>query len=100
MRSLITNETQAVIDEAVNAAVEAVHARTAEALNTALSQLPSRSSKLLTVRQTIEYLNTSRPALYRLEQSGVLLPKRFGRKVLYEISELDAHIARAGQTRR
>ena len=100
MRSLIPRETQAVIDEAVNAAVDAVQARTLEALNAAFAQLPSRSSKLLTVQQTIEYLNTSRPALYRLEQAGALIPKRFGRKVLYEIAELDAHIARAGQTRR
>jgi hypothetical protein len=100
MRSIIPRETQALIHEAVNSAIDAAQARTAEAMKNALSQLPSRGSKLLTVQQTIEYLNTSRAALYRLEQTGVLIPKRFGRKVLYEISKLDAHIARAGQTRR
>jgi excisionase family DNA binding protein len=86
-------ETKILIAEAVAAAVQQVRSCTMDAA------LAPRT-KLLTVKQTIAYLNTSRPSLYRMEQDGVLIPKRFGRKVLYEIAELDAHIARAGQARR
>jgi excisionase family DNA binding protein len=87
-------ETIILIAEAVAAAIQ----QTSRTTDVALGQLPK--TKLLTVKQTIAYLNTSRPSLYRMEQQGVLLPMRFGRKVLYEVAELDAHIARAGQTRR
>ena len=84
-------ETRILIAEAVAAAVERVHSGTGGA------SFAPPSRKLLTVKQTIKYLNTSRPSLYRMEQQGVLVPKRFGRKVLYEISELDGYIARAGR---
>lgn len=94
----ITGETKLVIAEAVATAVEKTQASTMEAVTTALERLQGREIKppLLTVRQTIEYLNSSRAALYRLEQAGVLVPTRFGRKVLYQISDLDGYIARAG----
>ena len=88
-------ETKVLIAEAVAAALQQVQSRTIDAALGPLSR-----TKLLTVKQTITYLNTSRPSLYRLEQAGALVPKRFGRKVLYEISELDAYIELAGQTRR
>ena len=87
-------EMKILIAEAVAAAVEQVQSRTGGAA------LAPPARKLLTVKQTITYLNSSRPSLYRLEQAGVLVPKRFGRKVLYEISALDAHIARAGGSNR
>ena len=53
-------------------------------------------SQLLSVKQTCSYLNCSRATLYRLEEAGVLVPKRFGRKVLYDRADLDAYIQKAG----
>ena len=52
--------------------------------------------RLLTVKEACVYLNCSRATLRRLEEEGVLLPKRFGRKVLYERADLDDYIHRAG----
>ena len=53
-------------------------------------------SRLLTVKETCSYLNCSRATLRRLEEAGVLVPKRFGRKVLYDRADLDAYILKAG----
>jgi len=53
-------------------------------------------SRLLSVKQTCVYLNCSRATLHRLEDAGVLVPKRFGRKVLYDRADLDAYIQKAG----
>jgi len=52
--------------------------------------------RLLTVKETCSYLNCSRATLRRLEEAGVLVPKRFGRKVLYGRTDLDAYIQKAG----
>jgi excisionase family DNA binding protein len=57
--------------------------------------LPMRS-RLLTVKETCVYLNSSRATLHRLEEAGVLLPKRFGRKVVYDRADLDAYIESGG----
>ena len=38
----------------------------------------------------------SRATLHRLAAAGVLLPKRFGRKVVYDRADLDAYIQREG----
>jgi excisionase family DNA binding protein len=53
-------------------------------------------SRLLTVKQTCVCLNCARSTLIRLEEKGVLVPKRFGRKVLYDRADLDAYIQKAG----
>jgi excisionase family DNA binding protein len=55
------------------------------------------SSPLLTVSETCAYLNCARSTLNRLEAGGCLLPKRFGRKVLYARSDVDAYINDAGR---
>lgn len=47
-------------------------------------------SPLLTVKETCSYLKCSRATLRRLEEAGVLLPKRYGRKVLYRHADVDA----------
>ena len=52
--------------------------------------------RLLTVRETCSYLNCSRATLRRLEEAGVLEPKRFGRKVLYDRADLDAYVQKGG----
>ena len=79
---------KAIIDAAVEAAIEKTRP--------ALERVPAQASPLLTVPETIAFLNSSRAALYRLEQRGVLIPKRFGRKVLYERATLLSYIAQAG----
>lgn len=48
--------------------------------------------RLLTVREASRYLSCSRATLRRYEESGRLLPKRFGRKVLYSVEDLDSFI--------
>jgi excisionase family DNA binding protein len=53
-------------------------------------------SRLLTVKQTCVYLNCARSTLIRLEEKGVLVPKRFGRKVLYDRADLDTYIQQVG----
>ena len=53
-------------------------------------------ARLLTVKETCSYLKCSRATLRRLEEVGVLVPKRFGRKVLYDRADLDAYIQKAG----
>ena len=53
-------------------------------------------SRLLTVKETCSYLNCARSTLIRLEEKGVLVPRRFGRKVLYDRADLDAYIQKAG----
>jgi excisionase family DNA binding protein len=57
--------------------------------------LPMRS-RLLTVKETCVYLNSSRATLHRLEEAGVLMPKRFGRKVGYDRADLDAYVQNEG----
>ena len=59
------------------------------------SQLLMRS-RLLSVKEACAYLNCSRATLHRLEEAAVLLPKRFGRKVVYDRVDLDAYIQREG----
>ena len=77
----------------IYAAVEAAF----EKARPVLGSVPAeQGSPLLTVQETIAFLNSSRAALYRLEQSGVLIPKRFGRKVLYERATLLSYISQAG----
>ena len=49
-------------------------------------------SRLLAVNETCLYLKCSRATLHRLEEAGVLTPKRFGRKVVYDRADLDAYI--------
>lgn len=64
-----------------------------------LAQRPAADhsgSRLLTVKETCSYLNCSRATLRRLEDAGVLVPKRFGRRVLYDCADLDAYIQKAG----
>ena len=53
-------------------------------------------SRLLSVKETCAYLNCSRATLHRLEEAAVLLPKRFGRKVVYDRVDIDAFIQREG----
>ena len=53
-------------------------------------------SRLLSVKEACAYLNCSRATLHRLEEVEVLLPKRFGRKVVYDRADLDAYIQREG----
>src|SRR5690242_12163193 len=68
----------------------------AAALQRRIDPAAARSSPLLTVRETCGYLNCARSTLYRLEAGGRLVPKRFGRKVLYDRAEVDAYIKQAG----
>ena len=53
-------------------------------------------ARLLTVKETCSYLNCARSTLIRLEEKGVLVPRRFGRKVLYDHADLDTYIQKAG----
>ena len=53
-------------------------------------------SRLLTVKETCAYLNCARSTLFRLETQGLLAPKRFGRKVLYDRDALDAYVKNGG----
>ena len=53
-------------------------------------------SRLLAVNETCVYLKCSRATLHRLEEAGVLMPKRFGRKVVYDRADLDAYIECGG----
>lgn len=72
---------------------------TAKTVVQQLGQRPAAdqfSSRLLTVRESCSYLNCSRATLRRSEEAGVLVPKRFGRKVLYDRADLDAYIQKAG----
>lgn len=56
----------------------------------------SSGSRLLTVKETRSYLSCSRSTLTRLEEKSVLVPRRFGRKVLYDRADLDSYIQKAG----
>jgi len=71
----------------------------AEALVSKLSCEPRdpllTPSRLMTVKETCAYLNCSRATLRRLEEAGALIPKRFGRKVLYSHPDLQAYIQQA-----
>ena len=98
-RPTVSPEVEVWIKAVISAAIEEAQDRfydsgTAAALETAPAS--QSTPRLLTVQQTTTYLNCSRATLYRWEQTGVLVPKRFGRKLLYEASDLDALIARAG----
>ncbi len=53
-------------------------------------------SPLLTVRETCAYLSCARSTLNRLETGGRLVPKRFGRKVLYDRADVDAYVKNGG----
>ena len=55
-------------------------------------------SRLLAVKEACAYLKCSRATLHRLEETGTLLPKRFGRKVVYERADLDVYIQNGGST--
>ena len=73
----------------------------AEAIATAVlrridASYSAGASPLLTVRETCVYLNCARSTLSRLETGGRLLPKRFGRKVLYDRADVDAYIKNGG----
>ena len=57
--------------------------------------VPSHS-RLLTVKEACAYLNCARSTLFRLEIQHLLVPKRFGRKVLYDRDALDAYIKNGG----
>ena len=59
------------------------------------SELLTRT-RLLSVKEACAYLNCSRATLHRLEEAAVLLPKRFGRKVVYDRVDIDAYIQREG----
>ena len=52
-------------------------------------------SPLLTIKETSAYIRRSRSELHRLEHSGVLKPKRFGRRVLYARADVDNYIRTA-----
>lgn len=58
----------------------------------------SQASPLASVKEACTYLGCSRATLHRLEQSRSLVPKRFGRKVMYDRAELDDYIQREAQT--
>jgi len=90
----VSREAKELIEVAVKAAFDQVQLAIDTAMAAALTKAPT--PRLLTVAQAMAYLNCSRATLYRLEQSGALIPKRAGRKVLYEVSVLDALIARWG----
>jgi excisionase family DNA binding protein len=94
----VSHETRELIEVAIKAAFEKAQATMDASIAAALAKAPISGSapRLLTVSQAMAYLNCSRATLYRFEQSGVLIPKRAGRKVLYEGSELDALIASWG----
>ena len=76
--------------ELAEAIAAAVHRRIDAAMGTI--------SPLLTVRETCGYLNCARSTLYRLEATGRLVPKRFGRKVLYDRTDVDAYIDEVGSS--
>ena len=73
----------------------------AEAIATAVirridASCSAGGSPLLTVRETCVYLSCARSTLNRLETGGRLVPKRFGRKVLYDRADVDAYIKNGG----
>ena len=76
---------------------EAVAAAVIRRINAIQPVAAAGSSPLLTVRETCSYLNCARSTLNRLEAGGRLVPKRFGRKVLYDRADLDAFIRNAEQ---
>ncbi len=96
--STVSRETRELIEVAIKAAFEKAQATIDASIAAALAKVPVSASppRLLTVSQTMAYLNCSRATLYRFEQCGALIPKRAGRKVLYETSELDALVASWG----
>jgi hypothetical protein len=55
-------------------------------------------SRLLAAKKACAYLNCSRATLHRLEETGALVPKRFGRKVVYERADLDVFMQKGGST--
>ena len=48
------------------------------------------------IEEACAYLNCARSTLFRLEAQGLLVPKRFGRKVLYDRDALDTYIKNGG----
>jgi excisionase family DNA binding protein len=54
------------------------------------------NSRLLNVKDACAYLCCARSTLFRLEAQGLLVPKRFGRKVLYDRDALDTYIKNGG----
>ena len=50
---------------------------------------------LLTIKEAAEYLNVSRPTLYRLMREGELAPSaRVGRRWRFRLEELDTYLNR------
>lgn len=58
----------------------------------------SAASPLLSVKEASSYIKRSRSELNRLEHAGVLMPKRFGRRVFYARADLDEYIRNGGGT--
>lgn len=68
-----------------------------ESIGTAIDRklsAPQEPDRYMTTDQAAEYLHCSKVYLWKLRSAGKLEPKRLGKKILYQKSQLDSYLAK------